>query len=523
MKRFRNLIAAAVLLGAFAFSFWHVLSHRRAENAPGRVTIRLGHWLLHSGMREAFDAAAADYMRLHPNVVVEQIPVPIRAWPSWLRTQLIGGTAPDITGMLGANEELATRYFLPLSDRVAAPNPYNAGTPLEGVPWIDTFVDGLAAMRTITPTSGDIHGANLQINTQRLFYNKDLLKEITGTDRPPADYAALRVLQDQVTRYNQAHGRRLVPIASCGPYAQHLCERLLPSQTQKLAMELSPSRNFLVPPVEFARLVLDGRCSFQTTPELNASLRLLRDVSSLMTPGYESRQRDEALFDFLQAKAVMIYAGSWDYGVFERDGDFPVGIMPMILPSADDPDYGRFILGLASESTGSHEAALGIVRTSKHPEIALDFLHFLTSRDVAQKFSDLSLRMSAIAEVAPPASAPGLAPRLEGEIAGFMPDLNNFGGTNANMLFRRNLHLLTGPTGSVEAFAARLDAEFPRAVRQDLGIHITRVRRDVQRLDAHLGLLLTQPGTDRQQTWTRLMETRHARQSEYFIYHPLSR
>lgn len=522
MNRLRNLLAVVVLLGAFIYSAWHVLTHRRTETDPDRVTLRIGHWLLHAGMRESFEEAAAAYTRLHPHVTIEQIPVPIRAWPSWLRTQLIGGTAPDITGMLGANEELATRYFLPLTDRVTAPNPYNAGTPLEGVPWADTFVDGLAAMRLLTPTSGDVHSVNLQINTLRLFYNKRLLKEVTGSDEPPADYAALRTLEGQVSRYNQARGASLVPIASCGPYADFLFERLLPSQTQKMAIELSPSNNFQVPPVELARLMLNGRLSYRSTPQLHASLRLLRDVSALMTPGYNSLQRDDALFSFLQEKAVMICAGSWDYGVFERDGDFPVGIMPVVLPSPRDPDYGRFVLGLASESNGSAEATFGIVRTSQHPEIALDFLRFLTSRDVAQRFSNRSLRMSAIAEVSPPASAPGLAPRLEGEIDGVRTDFNFFGGGNANMVFKRNLYLLTGPTGSVDTLAAKLDADLPHALRQDAGTYLTRTRRDIQRLDAHLGLLLTQPEADRQQTWTRLMETRHARQSEYLYYLPMA-
>ncbi len=518
MKRLRPLIAVIVLLGAFTWSAWQVFSHRRAEAAPGKVTIRVGHWLLHAGMREAFDAAAADYMRLHPDVSVEQLPVPIRAWPSWLRTQLVGGTAPDITGLLSANEELTTRYFLPLSDRIAAPNPYNAGTPLEGIPWVDTFVDGLAAMRINTPTSGDIHSVNLQVNTLRLYYNKRLLREVTGSDAPPADYATLRALEGQVARYNEKTGSRLAPISSCGPYSQFLFERLLPSQTQKLAIELSPSRNLQVPLVELARLGANGELSFTKTPEFGASLRLLRDVSALMTIGYESRQRDDALFDFLQEKAVMIYAGSWDYGVFVRDGDFPVGVTRLPLPSSDDPVYGRFVLGAPSEANGSPEATLGIVRSSKHPEVALDFLHFLTSHATARKFSDMSLRMSAIAEVPPPASAPELAPQLEGEIAGFMPDYLYYGGNNANQVFRRNLHLLMGPTGSVEAFAAKLDAEIPRALRQDSGIQVTRSLRDIQRLDARLGLLLTQPEADRRQSWTRVMETRHNRQTEYLTY-----
>jgi len=517
----RNLVAAIILTVAFAGSAWHVLSpDDRAAPADDRVVIRVGHWLLHAGMREAFDAAIADYERLHPGVSVEQIPVPIRTWPAWMRTQLVGGTAPDITGLLTANEELASRHFIPLNAHIGEPNPHNAGTPLEGVPWIDTFVDGMAAMRNLTPTSGDIHAVNLQVNTLRLFYNRRLLAEVTGATEPPADYAALRRLEEQVARHNQKTGRHLVPIASCGPYSQYLFERLLPSQTQQLAVSLSPANTFNVQPVELARLVLAGELSYARTPPLRSSLDLLRDVTVLMSPGYNSRQRDDALFDFLQQRAVMICAGSWDYAVFERDGDFPVGIMPIVLPSAGDPDYGRFVLGLPSEANGSPEATLGIVRTSKHPDIALDFLRFLTSRRIAQKFSDMSLRMSSITTVAPPERAAGLAPRLDGEIAGFMPDFNNFGGGNANLVFQHNLHLLTGREGDAGAFAQKLDEELPAALRRDMQIHTDRVRRDIRRLDALLGLLLTRETGHDATSPDQILETRHVRQIEYHTYRP---
>lgn len=520
-KLLRTLIPAVVLGGTFVWSSWQVLGHRTEETTDGRVTIRIGHWLLHEGMRESFDEAAAEYMRRHPDVVIEQIAVPIRTWPSWLRTRLVGETAPDITGMLGVNEELASRYFLPLTDQVSEPNPHNAGTPLAGLPWVDTFVDGMAAMRNTTPTSGEVHGVNLQVNTLRLFYNRRLLETVTGTAEPPADYQALRRLGEQVAAHNRRTGQRLVPIASCGPYSQYLFERLLPSQTQQLAVELSPSDNFTVPAVELASRMLDGELSLANTPELRASLQLLRDVSTLMTPGYVSRQRDDALFDFLQQRAVMICAGSWDYAVFVRDGDFPVGIMPVVLPSSDDPEYGRFVLGLPSEANGSPEATLGIVRTSPHPDVALDVLRFLTSHAVATRFSERSLRMSAIAEVPPPAAAAGLAPRLEGEVAGFMPDFLNFGGGNAVLAFRRNLNLLIAHDGSVDAFATKLDEEYPQALRQDLQVHAKNTLRDIRRLDAHLGLMLTQPvGDNSGSTPTRTLETRHLRQREYHTYRP---
>lgn len=519
--RFRNFLSAFVLLGAFLYSAWHVLTIRRAESDPDRITLRVGHWLMHAGMREAFAEAIADYEKLHPHIRVEQIPVPIRTYAAWTRTRLVGGTAPDLTGMLTLNEELISRYFLPLTSEVENPNPYNVGTPLEGVPWRETFIDGLQAARNFTPTSGEICGVNLQINTQRLYFNRALLRAVTGSDQPPSDFASLLALGPQVDAYNQRTSRRLVPIASCGPYAQYLFNALVPSQTQRLALSLSPNRNLVVRPVELAEQFLAGHLDYNS-PALRSALNLMREVTSLMPPGFTQLQRDDALFTYLQGNAVMFYAGSWDYAVLVRDADFDTGITRLPLPSLDDPRYGEFMLGPISEVAGSPEATLGVVRSSPHPQEALDFLRFLSSHRVAGNFSRLSHRISAINEAAPPPDAKGLAPQLGGEVNGFTLDFEWLGGKTAFTLFQRNLHLALGPNGDVDAFASLLNQEFPRALRQDVAHHLTRVQRDIQRLDSVLFLHLTLEEDDpRASQWTRHAEIQHLRQSERLRYLPL--
>lgn len=488
-KGLLGLVLAAVFFGASA---WHVLFRPDAENETDRVTLRIGHWLMHAGMRESFDEAIQDYERLHPEVRIEQIAVPLRTWNAWVRTQLTGGTAPDITGQLGLDEAMLSRHFHPLDRRLDQPNPHNQGGPLEGVPWRDTFTDGLAALRALNPNSGEIFGVYLQLNSLRLFYNKRLLRLVTGSDRPPSTYAELRALRTQTDRYNAVHGTALSPIAGCGPYAQYLFQRLLSSQTQKLTIELSPARNLQLPPADLATFVLEGRLGYHT-PELRSALALQRDISSLMTPGFTQLQRDDALFSFLQQHAVAIVAGTWDYAVFVRDGDFETGIATIPYPDRDDANFGQHVLGVAAEGAGGPEAMLGVVRSSRHPEIAIDFLRFLSSHRVASRFTQLSKRISGVAEVAPPGDAPELAPQLEGEVPGFGVDFQYFGAGHAYTLFQRRLHTLIGPRGGVEAFIELIDDDLHEALRRDLAAHAARARRDIQGLDARLGIMLTQP------------------------------
>jgi multiple sugar transport system substrate-binding protein/raffinose/stachyose/melibiose transport system substrate-binding protein len=523
MIRFRVLLPVLVLAAAVGASFWHVLSRTRtlaSGTDSGRVTIRIGHWLLHEGMRESFDEAARAWEALHPDVRVEQVAVPIRIWPAWVRTQLVGGTAPDILGLNTLNEEFINRYFLPLTDAVAEANPWNAGTSLEGIPWRETFADGLDSMLALVPTTGEVQSVMLQLTTTRLFYNKPLMRAVTGSDAPPADYAALRALGRQVADYNARAGRRLVPVAACGPYAEYLFGRLLPSQTQQLAIALSPMQTLNLTAADLARAMLEGRLGYET-PEMRSSLALLRDASSLMPPGFSQFNRDDALFTFLQGNSLMIFAGSWDYAVFARNEDFDVGICPMPVPAAGDPDYGRFVLGPQAETGGTPEGTFGIVRSSSQPEIALDFLRFLTSQRIARMFADNTYRTSAILGVPPPEHAAGLAAILEGEVAGFRPDIPpSFGGGRASHVFRTHLHLLLGERGDPDAFVRKLDREMPAALRSDMERHASRTLRSVRQLDAHLGLLFTQPGAGAaapDADWTRVSELRHVRQVEYLL------
>ena len=43
-----------------------------------------------------YEAVAEAYMARHPDVVIEQMPIPLRVWPMWVRSQLTGGTIPDL-------------------------------------------------------------------------------------------------------------------------------------------------------------------------------------------------------------------------------------------------------------------------------------------------------------------------------------------------------------------------------------------------------------------------------------------
>ena len=136
-------MAGLILLAtAVAWSVGKVIFRQTGQAEAKRTTVRLAHWQLESGLRQALEAVISEYERIHPDIKIEQVPIPERLGKNWTRTQLVGGTSPSIIQLgetMGINDEVLARYFYPLSDEVEEPNPYNAGTDLEVTPWRDTL------------------------------------------------------------------------------------------------------------------------------------------------------------------------------------------------------------------------------------------------------------------------------------------------------------------------------------------------------------------------------------------------
>ena len=219
MRRFlstwQSRLPWIVIIAVFC---WAVvtIAMRRSEATPRNVvTIRLAHWQLEAGVREGLADAAAEYERLHPDVRIVQEAIPETTYGQWMSTQLMGGTAPDIVqaGMVEGHLITAffTRYFVPLSRYVTRPNPYNAGTDLEKVPLIRTFKDGMR--RSFIDETQEFMTVPLALTGVRLFYNKPLLKKLTGLDEAPTDYRAFLEVCEGIRAQRQPNGQPYVAIA----------------------------------------------------------------------------------------------------------------------------------------------------------------------------------------------------------------------------------------------------------------------------------------------------------------------
>ncbi|MBD3240249.1 MAG: carbohydrate ABC transporter substrate-binding protein, partial [Chitinivibrionales bacterium] len=145
-SRIVNGIGITLVVVAYVGAVWNMIRTKREEEWTDKKVIRICHWQLESGFREGIDHAIKEFEKRFPDVKVVQLPIYERAYKQFVRTQLIGGTAPDLIER-GDDvcESAVPRYYYPLTKYLYEPNEFNAGTELAETPWISTFRDGLSS------------------------------------------------------------------------------------------------------------------------------------------------------------------------------------------------------------------------------------------------------------------------------------------------------------------------------------------------------------------------------------------
>ena len=422
----RKNISWLVVAAVMGWAFFVVGTRQGASSKPGEVTIRIAHYQLEPGVREGLDEAAAAYQKLHPNVRVRQEAIPEGTYAQWLSTQLMGGTAPDIIqiGQVPPNQMIAfyARYILPLTPFVPRPNPYNQGTNLEGMPLIQTFKDGMR--KAYVNELQEYMNIPLGLTSMRIYYNKDLLRKLTGTDAAPRNFREFLSVCEEIGRQRQPDGKPYIPIAgSAYHYSNGWSLNMVMPLTYQAFLETDFNGDGLFSKEEMYLGFLSGRLSF-AHPAYEKAFQMVREVARFFPHGWAGLNRDEAIFNFAQGRAVFMSTGMWEAeGIQQQaEGKFAIGKMDFVLPDTNDPAYGSVVEGPRYENPEGG-MPMAITNTSKHPEVALDFLLFLTSQKQNEVFNE---RLKWIPIIEGARLAPGMEifePRMEGVFAAMDPTI----------------------------------------------------------------------------------------------------
>ena len=482
----RTYFALLVVFAVFLWSAWVIATYRAQQTPPGSIVIRLGHWQLEASVREGIDEMAREYQKTHPNVVIVQDAIPEGTYGQWVSTQLMGGTAPDIMqvgAMLPDNIWLSyyNRYFQPLSRHVNTPNPHNAGTDIADLPLRQTFKDG---MKTAYVTEmQEYMSVPLSQFGVRIFYNKDLLRQITGSDVAPLDYRKFLAVCEQIRNtVNPASGAAYIPIAGSAYHFGHWDSMMFSPVTYGAFRRADFNRDGFVGNDETFVAFKTGLLDF-TYPSYARWLQMLREVTDYFQVGYTGLGRDEAVFLFAQQRAVFMTTGTWDARSLQEQakGQFEVGIMDFPIPSRDDPVYGGVVEGRIYESPGAG-FRFGVSRDSKHLDVALDFLLFLASQDGNEKLNAIIGWIPAIVgtEIDPLLQA--FDPHLEG----IYGNVNfNLGGNTA-VTWGQIYSLYQVNQISLDEFAKRFTAYYLKNGLTDFLEQQRDWRRGMQRNEQYL-------------------------------------
>jgi|UniRef100_UPI00404A5803 ABC-type glycerol-3-phosphate transport system substrate-binding protein len=493
IKSIKRNLALIIALGAYLLAVVLVLTRPGATlSGDDRIVIRLAHWQIEEGPREAMVALVKRYEELNPHIRVEVLAVPGNVYKQWLRTQLIGGNATDIIefgSFIGGVNDIPPRFFDPISQYMELPNPYNRGTPLEGVRWRDTFLDGLNTLDTYIENLSNYYAVTLCMVNMRLFYNPELLEEISGSPVPPNSYFGMLDLGEKLVQRTAETKQRISLYAGSQFNGIILMEQLLARAGLGLTMFNDRYREQGLISRDAAVEFLRGNWTYRN-PELLNGMEQMRQTATNMRPGFQQLERDAAMQEFLRGQAVMIATGTWDATSLIRLAPFKVGVTVLPWPTKQDGEIGRYNWAPVSEGAGGTAMPFYLNKTSPHKKEAMDLLHFMTSVEGNTLFVEQSGWLPSIREVAVPDYAQVYLHRFDGFVAR-TAYLRGFGGETRE-LWDRQMYHLTSATGSVPEFLAAFEDKFPDALKRDLRIDLHNMylslRRDIPSLTAQATL-----------------------------------
>ncbi len=519
-----NYIGVFLLLVVFGLSLAQVLSNSfnageiTAFGKGGKKIIRIAHWQLEPGYRDAMDQMIANYNALpkvkEANIEVQQVPVTEKVYGQWLNVHLMSGTAPDICEKGFAkmtSGDYVARFFEPLGDYVAKPNPYNQPEYLPAElkqkytglvkqltesPWRETFNDGMRGgwddklqNHYAVPTS--FFGAI------RLYYNVTLineakklireelakpayddwmayridggfvkadakLKEWASTNEPPQTLGQLLLSCSAIRHIAKLKGQdKLVPIAGSS-YSQNMfADAYKIPFLSAYAQEVDMNVNSTITPLETYAAWEAGVWSFEDD-RVKAYYKCIEEVCKEFPPGFLALGRDQAINRFVLGQAAMVASGAWDAngimkgasGHSDPSKDFEVGIMPFPLP-AQGEKWGEYISYPANEAQATAGAPYAVTQRSPNVEWAIDFLQYMSSYSVNQQFNRDAGWIPVIMGTSPTELMQPFSPTPFGLSKGagvnFYP-----GSTNIRTIYEGQLWLYMSGDISYDDFAARV-------------------------------------------------------------------
>jgi raffinose/stachyose/melibiose transport system substrate-binding protein len=346
-------------------------------------TITFAHWQLEDGFRQGFDEAIKLFeeykAKQGQQVKVIQTTVPIQGYGQWFMTQLVGGAPADVIELLGTSD-IRNQYFTPLSQYIGGPNPFNQGTPLEGVPWKDTFEDDMRA--GLDWNYAEYYGVGVCIHTFRMYVNMDLLQKATGSRKLPKTLTEWLNICEKMREYGKKVGKPIIPIGVRG-FDRGTLSQLLGYYQSQINADLNdtlPEFCTDATATDILKALQEGKISKERQL---AAINIVAEIGKYFCDGFPSTDLEQTKFLFFAGNVGFFPEGTWNAFSMINNSPFEVEIIdvPVIGP---DHKYSKYFVGRPSEQGVGVGGLFGIPKAAKHFDLAFEFLQFITSWKINQ-------------------------------------------------------------------------------------------------------------------------------------------
>lgn len=323
---------------------------------------------------KGFDPIIEEYQKLHPDVKISYIKQPMGEIRTWLVTQLVGGTAPDITWTQPdyVNEDIGKGWWLNLDPYLEKPNPYVEGNER----WYDIFYpDPLEVWRAADGHLYMILGDQVQVG---FYYNKDIFEEYGLS--VPQNWASLmdiakKLQDDNITAFSM----------ECADLHQitWISGWLLNFYFWPEIDKYDKDGNQWISKVEIAEAIKQGTFAYDNERGI-ARLEALKEMYDYAQRGFAAADENLARRIFLTQQAAMFVHGSWWLADLYSDPlrEFDCGVFYFpVLDSKTSPLIPDGI-PLFNKSAGYGSFQLSVTNSAIRDDkvdLAIDFLMFATA------------------------------------------------------------------------------------------------------------------------------------------------
>ena len=358
------------------FSFWEPGVKKDVENSLAKIS--------------------KEYEKEHPNVKIKLLSQPVSGYQEWIKAQIVADNLPDIESNYGPNliEQYKGNYIVDISKDLSSPNKYN-GNEI----WKDTFIDGKLELaheyKYKDKFAIPLFGTGLAV-----YYNKTMYDEL-GLKVP-------KTWEEFMSNCSKIEKSKKTPIAFMSQKEAAVIWMSWELTGGLLAQKLfgDPNINYNgdcnISEREVIKSIKTGYMDFANNKDFQDMFKIyIEKYKEFLKYAPDASGLDEAAAKtmFLSGQAGHIHTGSWDIqGLLKSDEvNFEVGTFEFPTFTKTDSPYAGKGMNVSSVQPLAITSNVNKVKGKK--EAAVDFLKYLTSKDVYSGFIEATSQIPVIKDV----------------------------------------------------------------------------------------------------------------------------